>query len=317
MTQAPPDLDLKDLLGLVDKAFGIDRVLSDQGRDVIAQYYAQSGPTYEQIHSRQGCMHLALNPDGAFSYSGYQVQPDAVIQELRRSKATAVLELGCGKGFNSLYIAQHLPDMRCTGTDLLDAHVVKARAFAHEAGQKNVTYEQASFEPLPDRFRGFDLAFGFETLCYAQDLDLVAGSIAAALRPGGRFVMYDVHAWDDPDVLPKDIAMATRLYETSMAVTRGFIRAGKWETALARAGLVVDPTQDLSQDVQPGLKRLQDMGIKALGDWKKRLAIKVMPPYMARNSISALFGPLVYRLDGQPKNMAVLAYQKITATKPA
>ncbi len=310
-----PSLPVKDLLALVDKTFGIERILLDKGRDIIAKYYAQSGPAYEKIHSKQGCMHLALNSDGVFSAQGYRTQPKAILQELKEMKATRALELGCGKGFNTLFVAQRFARGHCTATDLIEAHVAKARELAAEAGQANVTYEQASFEPLPDRYVGFDLVFAFETLCYAQDTDLVAQSIAASLRPGGRFVMYDVHAWENADELPKEMALITRLYEISMAVTHGFIRTGKWEASLERAGLVVDQTQDLAHDVQPGLKHLHDMGVKTLSDWKTRLAIKVMPPYMSRNAIAALFGPYVYRLAGQ-ESRGVLTYQKITATKP-
>lgn len=316
MAAAGLDNDLKGLLDLVDKSFGIDRVLADKGRDLVKEYYAQSGPAYEAAHSKAGAMHLALNPDGEFSFEGYRRQPRSIVQEMKDIAGPRVLELGCGKGFNSLIVAQRLEGATVIGTDLLPDHLVKARELARSAGVSNLTYEQASYEPLPDRFRDMDMIFGVETLCYAQDLDAVARSVAAALRPGGRFVMFDVHAWEDPDSLPPDLALATRLYETSMVVTRGFIRTGAWEAALQRAGLVVDPTRDLSRAVQPGLRRLQAMGIKALGDWKKRLALKAMPVYMARNGISALLGPLVYRLP-QRNREAALCYQRISATKPA
>jgi arsenite methyltransferase len=307
--------DLKELLALVDKTFGIKKVMSDQGRDVIAKYYEQSGPAYERVHSKNGCMHLALNSDGVFAARGYRVQPKSIIKELKAINGTRALEFGCGKGFNSLFIAQRMENVQCTGTDLLEDHIVRARGFAAEAGQSNVSYEQASFEPLPDRFRGYDVAFGFETLCYARDTDLVARSIAESLRPGGRFVIYDVHAWGKAETLSEDLALATRLYEIGMAVTNGFRQVGQWEASLAKAGLIVDPTEDLTLDVQPGLKRLQDVSLRALGDWKKRLAIKVMPPYMARNGISGLFGPLLYRIEGKP-NPGVLAYPRVSATKP-
>lgn len=307
--------DLAGLLALVDKSFGIDKVLADKGRDLVAEYYAQSGPAYEAAHSKSGCMHLALNPDGVFSPEGYRRQPRSIVKEMTEIGGARVLELGCGKGFNSLIVARRLPEASCIGTDLLEDHLVKARGLAAEAGVTNLRYEQASYQPLPDRFRDMDVIFGVETLCYATDLDAVAASVAAALRPGGRFVMFDVHAWDDADSLPPDLARATRLYETSMVVTRGFIRAGAWEAALERAGLVVDPTKDLSRAVQPGLKRLQAMGLRALGDWKKRMALKVMPQYMARNGISALLGPLVYRLPNR-NHEAALCYQRISATKP-
>lgn len=304
-----------EMLKLVDKAFGIERVMKDWGREIIPEYYAQSGPAYERMHSTQGCMHGALNPEGTFSYDGYLVQPRAVMAEVEKLKGSRVLELGCGKGFNSLFCAQHMEDVQFTGTDLLQAHVDKARSFAKEDGRSNVTYEQASYEPLPDRFRDFDVAFGFETLCYAHDTDMVAASIADALRPGGRFVMYDMHAFGSADDLPKDLALATRLYEVSVAITRGFLPAGQWEASLEKAGLIVDPVEDLTAQLLPGLYRQVEMSYRTLTSWKKRIAIKAMPPYMSRNAIAALFGPAICRL-GRAENDGVLAYQKITATKP-
>lgn len=315
MTDVDPGHDLADMLKLVDKVFGIDRVLNDRGTEIIPEYYDHSGPAYERMHSTQGCMHGALNPDGVFSFEGYLVQPQAIIAEAQGLQATRVLELGCGKGFNSLFIAQHLHDISITGTDLLPAHVEKARDFARAAGQTNVSYQQASYEPLPERFRDFDIVFGFETLCYAHDLDVVARAVAAALRPGGRFVMYDMHTFGSLDDLNPEVALATRLYEVSVAVTHGFIQAGHWEAALRGAGLLVDEPQDFTQDLLPGLYRQVEMSYRVLSDWKKRVAIKVMNPLMTRNAIAGLLGPHICRL-GKPANDGALGYQKITATMP-
>ncbi len=313
---AQEEYDLKEMLKLVDKAFGIEKVMKDWDRDIIPEYSAQSGPAYEKFHSAQGCMHGALNDDGVFHPKGYLEQPRAVIRELRRMNGSRVLELGCGKGFNSLFVAKRLPEVNCTGTDLLEAHMVKARQFARDADISNVTYEQGSYEPLPQHHRDFDLAFGVETLCYARDTDVVAASIAGALRPGGRFVMFDMHAFGNADDLPDDLAKATRLYEVSVAITRGFIAAGQWEASLKKAGLIVDPVVDLTAQLLPGLYRQVEVSYRALSDWKKRLAIKAMPPLLTRNAIAALFGPAICRL-GRDQNDGVLAYQKITATKPA
>lgn len=170
---------------MVDKVYGIDAVLSETGENLIKKYYDQSGPAYERLHSREGCMHLALNPDGVFSADGYRRQPRAIVNEIRNNGGDRVLELGCGKGFNSVIVARNLPEARVLGTDLLDDHVAKANAKAQAANLANLRFEQASFEPLPERYRDMDVIFGVETLCYAKDLDAVAQSVAAALRPGG------------------------------------------------------------------------------------------------------------------------------------
>lgn len=320
MTKADQTRDLKDdlggLLALVDKIYGIDRVLSETGRDVIKDYYAQSGPAYEIMHSAAGCMHLAVNHEGHYTPEGFEYQPRTIVAEMKAIGGKRVMELGCGKGFNSLTVAKLLPEAECLGTDLLEPHLVKARSFAADEGVTNLRYAQASYEPVPDQFRDMDVIFGIETLCYAQDLDKVARSVAAALRPGGRFVLFDPIATRDPKDLSPDMSAAVRLYENSTAVTRGFIAAGAWEAALERAGLSADPAQDLSQAVQPGLLRLQAAGLQVLGDWKKQIVVKAMPKYLARNGIAALLGPLVYQLPNGNRD-AGLVYQKISATKRA
>jgi SAM-dependent methyltransferase len=308
--------NLGGLLELVDKSFGIKRILADTGRDVVKEYYAQSGPAFDAAYPDTGCMHMALILEGDFTVEGFRRQPRAIVQEMRALGGNSVLELGSGRGFNTLHLAQRLPGAHVHGIDLFEHHVTKARAMGRAAGVSNLTYEQADFEQLPERYRDLDVVFAVESLSYAQNLDRVAQSVAAALRPGGRFVMYDAQAIADIDTLEGDLSVATRLYANSTGVTRNIIKAGEWEAALARAGLQVDATRDLSKALQPGLRRIQTLGITALGDWKKRLALKALPTYLARNGVAALLGPLLYRLP-QRNLGAGLGYRRISATKPA
>lgn len=316
MTEAVNKTDLTSLLALVDSTYGTERVLAEKGRDVVEPYYSQSGQAFDAALPGTGCMHLAIDPEGEFTPDGYRRQPRAVVKEMTDLGARKVLELGCGKGFNTLIAAKRVPEAQIIGVDLLESHLTSARKAAKVADLANVSYEQADFNALPDSYRDMDVVFAVEALSYATDLDTVARAVAASLRPGGRFVMFDIHALQDIDTLPPELAQATRLYEASVAVTRGFHPAGAWEAALTRAGLKVDPTIDLSRGIQPGLRRMQGMAAALLGDWKKRLAIKAMPKYLVRNGISALLGPHLFRLQKRNQE-AGLAYQKITATKPA
>lgn len=307
--------DLGSLLRLIDDTFGIDRVLADRGRDVVEPYYAQSGLAFEALYAGTGCMHLALCPGAEFSFDGYKGQPLAIAKEAAEIGARRILELGCGKGFNTLVLAQTLPEAEIVGSDLIDAHLRRGRIEAQKAGVTNVTYAQADFQTGIGAAGDMDLIFAVEALSFARDLDHVAQSVAAALRPGGRFVMFDVQALTVIDGLPDDLAQATRLYETSVALTHGVHAAGAWEAALQRAGLTVEGTTDMTRDIGPGIRRMQGMALNLLGDWKKRFAIKALPKYLTRNGVNALLGPLVYRLPkGRPD--AALSYQKITATKP-
>lgn len=316
MTSGTSSNDLPSLLRLVDEIYGIDRVLADRGKDVVKEYYDQSARAFDVAYPGSGCMHLAVDPEGEFTFNGYRHQPRAIVSEANRLGAKRVLELGCGQGFNTLILAQRFPEAEVLGVDLVDTNLKKARAAASKANRPKLRYDVGDLNALVDTTEGFDLVFAVEALSYARDVDAVAHSIAAMMQPGGRFVMFDVHAVAEVDALPTDLALATRLYETSVAVTHGSHRAGKWEAALRRAGLRVGATQDISEGILPGLMRMQSMSQQLLDNWARRLAIKAMPKYLVRNGIAALLGPLVFRLPKRNPD-AALCYQKVVATKAA
>ena len=308
--------DLASLLSKINRLFGIEKVLSDRGKDLVDIYYAQSGPAYERLHSPRGAMHLAIMTKGTeFKPDGYRTQPRRVVGAARHVGAKKILELGCGKGFNVSIVARNLPEVAVIGTDLLPDHVEAARAGAARDCLANLTFEIASFEALPEDLSGVGVAFAVETLCYARDLHKVATGVARSLAPGGRFLIYDVHTMTPAESWSADMAKAVRLYEISMAVTEGFHAAGAWEAALQRAGLEVRRVIDHSAEVLPGLGHLQQVGLGVVDDWKKRTALKAAPRFLARNLISSLLGPLVYAVP-QAGREGPLAYQLIVAEKP-
>ena len=231
----PFAMPLPDALGHVDRVFGIETILSDEARDIVAPYYVQSEPGYKHVHSQKGCMHMALNPDGVYTEDGYFTQIRDVAYQIRQVRAARVLELGSGMGFNTLALAPDHATVQFTGLDLMAHHVKTAAKDA--AHLPNVGFRQGSYTDIPADLHGADVVFGLETLCYATDLDAVARQIADAMAPGGRFVMYDGFRRADFDAAPEDVQTAARLFEVTTAVTRGFHMIEAWQAALARAGL--------------------------------------------------------------------------------
>lgn len=308
--------NLTGILAAIDRHFGIDRVLADEGKDLVDVYYDQSVAAYGVVHSREGGMHLNLSPTWDFDPEGILTQPRRVVDLARAMGASRILELGSGLGFNAIHVAHALPGARVTGCDLRAAHVAAATAKARAAGLVNLDFREAAHEALPADLTGTDLGFAVETLCYVRDPEAVARGIARALAPGGRFQIYDVHRFEPPEHVRPDMATAVRLYEIAMAVTHGFHPAGRWEAAFAAAGLRVVEVTDHSEAALPGLWRLQSIGRHALADWKRRAALRLAPTYLARNLIAGLLGPLVYRVHARHRE-GPLVYQGILVEKPA
>lgn len=261
-------------------------------------------------------MHLAINEDGHFDPDGFLAQSRAISAQIAETGARDVLEVGCGVGFNLRKLAERHPECRFTGFDLLPEHVERARRDAE--GLTNVTFQQGSFEPLPEGLGAYDVAFGIETLCYARDPDAVAASIAARLRPGGRFVMFDAHRIGDLGDHPADMATAAQLYEITTAVTHGFWPSGRWETALRRAGLVMQETVDLSVPILPGARVIHNRALRFFNDWKLRVAAKAMPTYLVRNAVAGLLGPYICFGPGPAMDPArgIIRYERLVAQKP-
>ncbi|MBN2759607.1 MAG: methyltransferase domain-containing protein [Rhodobacteraceae bacterium] len=312
----PFAMPLSEALGHVDRVFGIDSILADEGRDILKPYYLQSEPGYKRVHSQKGCMHMALNPDGVYTADGYLTQIRDVAYQIRQVQASRVLELGSGMGFNTIALAPDHAHVHFTGLDLMAHHVRTAQKDA--AHLKNAAFRQGSYTDIPADLRGADVVFGLETLCYAEDLDAVAAQIAAAMAPGGRFVMYDGFRRADFDAAPENVQIAARLFEVTTAVTGGFHTIEAWDAALSRAGLVVLRRDDLTDQSIAGMRYLHNRAAKFFRSWKYRALKHVMPKYLIRNAVAGLVGP--YMIEGAgPKSgdtRAAITYSVLMAEKP-
>ena len=103
-----------------------------------------------------------------------------------------VLHLQCHIGFDAVTLARR--GARVTGADFSPASLAKARAIAERCGVE-VEYVEADATALPPELHGrFDLVYAtIGVLGWIGDLDAWMRSVAAALRPGGRLVLVEIH----------------------------------------------------------------------------------------------------------------------------
>ncbi len=324
---APLHMDLPQALRHIDRSFGIDRILAEEGVDIVPQYYIQSERGYRRVHSGSGSMHMALNTDGRFDPDGYHAQVRTVADRLRargvgdgaesiNGEAPRVLELGAGMGFNALALARDFPRLRIDALDLMPHHVHKASAAAQDL--PNLRFTQGSYEAIPPALAGADLIFAVETLSHAHDIDRLAQEIAAALAPGGQVLIWDAFRNPDFDMDDAQALQAARLFEITTAVSRGFFPCSRWEGALQAAGLRLGPTQDLTWQTMPSVRRLHGYATRFFTSWKYRMLRPFMPRYLALNAVAGLLGPFVVEgvtRDGQTAP-GYLDYHLIVAEKP-
>ena len=104
-----------------------------------------------------------------------------------------VADIGCGQGHAVNLMAQSFPASRFTGFDLSAAAIAAARREAASLGLQNARFEVCDVATLDTSSR-FDLVTAFDAIHDQAHPGQVLANIAAALRPGGAFLMVDIKA---------------------------------------------------------------------------------------------------------------------------
>ncbi|WP_448564665.1 class I SAM-dependent methyltransferase [Trichothermofontia sp.] len=286
------DLTLAAALALIQHTFAVDRILGDYNRDITVRYYTESEPGYRKYHSLQDCVHFALNDGGVFDPDGYYGQPRYVSEQIRTIKASQVLELGSGKGFNSVFLAQHHPEVQFMGVDLTPRHVQIARQKATQV--PSLDFQVGDFNQLDLPDQSIDLAFGVDCLCHAADSQLVLAELYRVLKPGGRLVVFDGYRKAALATFGPEMQLAMQLTEVSMAVRHGFPVLADWLAVAELVGFTLIAQRDKTQAILPNLYEVQALAKRYFRHpWRARLLQWVLPKYLVRNAIAGLLLPLV------------------------
>lgn len=110
-----------------------------------------------------------------------------VIDSLALTGGETVLELGCGTGRDAAILLAEQPQCRLVGLDGSPAMLVTARETLAPYADR-VRLREADLRAPFSVDEPADAAMSVATLHWLPDHRTVFGSVAAALRPGGRFV---------------------------------------------------------------------------------------------------------------------------------
>ncbi|MCG8544860.1 MAG: class I SAM-dependent methyltransferase [Alphaproteobacteria bacterium] len=107
-------------------------------------------------------------------------------------RGRAVLDVGCGEG--ALAIKLHEMGAAATGVDPSRDMLVAAQSRA-ESAQAAVGFARAAGERLPFATASFDVVLAKTVLCFVAEAQGMVDEMARVLRPGGRFVIGELHKW--------------------------------------------------------------------------------------------------------------------------
>jgi ubiquinone/menaquinone biosynthesis C-methylase UbiE len=209
-----------------------------------------------------------------------------------------LLDIGCGIGGPSRYFAE-THGCRVTGIDLTEDYVRTAAALARRVGLAGrVSYRPASALALPFEPETFDGAYMMHVGMNIGDKPALFAEVARVLRPGGRFVVYDLMRIGDaalPWPMPWADDAATSFVETP----------ARYRELLEAADFRVEAERDWS-----------DLVLEASARMRERLAAEGIPVV----GLHLLMGPDAMsrlRKVGECVRGRALAPVQLTAALPA
>lgn len=147
--------------------------------------------------------------------------------------SNSALDISAGGGHVALALAPHVA--RVIASDLTPAMLTAARRFLTERGASNVEYVVADAEQLPFLDASFDLVTVRIAPHHYADIHAAVREMARVLVPGGRLVVIDNIAPEDPAL---DVAMNDWEKRRDPSHVRAYT-ATEWRGFLEEAGLRV------------------------------------------------------------------------------
>lgn len=106
-------------------------------------------------------------------------------------KGMRALELGCGGGQNSIWLAKH--GATCEAFDISAEQLAHARALAKKEGVK-ISFTKGELDKWPSKFKGpYDLIHSSHAMEFANNPAQVITKAANLLSPGGTLIISTVH----------------------------------------------------------------------------------------------------------------------------
>lgn len=173
----------------------------------VADHYT-TGALYDRV--RAALRDSGVDPDNATSsdlFAGDQFHTgglgatEHMVQRLEVTKDMCVLDVGCGIGGTSRYIA-HTTGAHVIGVDLTPEFIDTAKALGEMVGLTGLTdYHVGSALEMPVPDDAFDLAVMMHVGMNIADKAGLFAEVARVLKPGGTFAMFEVMRGGNIDAL--------------------------------------------------------------------------------------------------------------------
>ena len=166
----------------------------------INKHYAQTdlSVTILTALQRGGKDVNALTREDIATFDEFHIRGRAATIEIGQladlQPGAELLDLGCGIGGAARTLMVEF-GCRVTGIDLVEEYIQTARILNTRIGYDGrITFEQGNVLDMPFDDDLFDVVFSQHTMMNIEDKTRLAQEVRRVLRPGGRFVLYEICA---------------------------------------------------------------------------------------------------------------------------
>ena len=160
----------------------------------IVDYYAASENAYKDSWDLNNSLaiHYGYWDERVKSFPQSLLRMNEVMMEAANIKPSdKVLDAGCGIGGSSIFLGEKL-GCNVTGISLSERQINKAKELAIEKKvEDKVDFRVMNYCATNFPNESFDIVWGCESICYADDKEQFIKEAYRLLKPGGRLVVAD------------------------------------------------------------------------------------------------------------------------------
>ena len=113
------------------------------------------------------------------------------IKNITLQQQSHILEIGCGTGITTQFIAKTFTESSIIATDI-DPEQIKV--VQRRGMDSQVTFQVADVTKLPFDDSSFDVSFSIMVFHHIKDFSKAISEVYRVLKPGGKFLIYDIPA---------------------------------------------------------------------------------------------------------------------------